>query len=659
MRTPTSAAISSSDTASTPRVPNRSSAASTTRMRVFPVTLISGVMVRAGDLLRRGAVPHTGRVTASSTTTAPSTLTFPVGFSWGTATASFQIEGATQVDGRTDSIWDTFCRVPGAIAGGDTGEPACDHYRRMPEDVALMADLGLDTYRFSVAWPRVRPTVRRGQPGRLDFYSRLVDELLAHDIRPWVTLYHWDLPQTLEDAGGWTNRDTAVSLRGVHRRSMRPSATGSDVDDAERAVVLGLSRLRGGVHAPGRTEPEAAVAAVHHLLLAHGSASRSLRAGGAEQVGITLNFNPVTAAHPTTRRTPIPSAASTGCTTGSFSTRSCAVRTRPTSLDDLAPFGLGDHIRDGDLELIAAPIDVLGVNYYSTAHVEAQPPRPARRRSRRCRGRWASTPPATCRGVCRARRWMGVEADGLRRLLVRIHTEYPATPLVITENGSAWDDTVGPDGEVDDPERVEYLRDHLAAAHRRSKKASTCAATSRGRCSTTSNGPFGYGKRFGIVHVDYATQLRTPEVERQVLRRHRPSQRPLTSFSGFVSPNAVILAGIGDTNGNGRRRNRALYQMVDSCGRHHLRDRRVAHGETNRHHRRHRVRRHRPRRASDPRRARLRAGAGDPSRPAHRPRPSGPRKRSSTTTRSTTSAPSSATGSTTRSRAASPPSPVT
>ena len=440
-------------------------------------------------------------------------MTFPVGFSWGTATASFQIEGATQADGRTDSIWDTFCRVPGAITDGHTGEPACDHYRRMPDDVALMADLGLDTYRFSVAWPRVRPDGGAVNPAGLDFYSRLVDELLAHDIRPWVTLYHWDLPQTLEDAGGWTNRDTAYRFAeytsSVYEALGDRVPTWTTLNEPWCSAFLGYAA---GVHAPGRTEPRAAVAAVHHLLLAHGLGIEALRAGGAEQVGITLNFNPVTAAHPDDPADADLVRRLDGLHNRVFLDPIVRGEYPADVAADLAPYGLDDHIRDGDLDVIGAPIDVLGVNYYSTSHVEARPPTPGQEELEALP--WTVGIEAArnvSRGLPRTAMGWEIEADGLRRLLVRLHTEYPGTPLVITENGSAWDDTVGADGEVDDPERVEYLRDHLAAAHAAIVEGVDLRGYLAWSLLDNFEWAFGYGKRFGIVRVDYDTQVRTPK----------------------------------------------------------------------------------------------------------------------------------------------------
>jgi beta-glucosidase len=458
-------------------------------------------------------------VTESSTTTVPrSTSTFPEGFAWGTATASFQIEGSTEADGRTDSIWDTYCRVPGAIANGDTGEPACDHYRRMPDDVKLMADLGLDTYRFSVAWPRVRPDGGAANPAGVDFYSRLVDELLAHDIEPWVTLYHWDLPQTLEDAGGWTNRDTAYRFAEytatVYDALGDRVPTWTTLNEPWCSAFLGYA---GGIHAPGRTEPRAAVAAIHHLLLAHGLGIDVLREAGATRVGITLNLTPLTAEHPDDPADADVLRRLDGLHNRVFLDPIMRGVYPADVAADLAPFGLDDHIRDGDLALIGAPIDVLGVNYYTTSHVEAKPPTPGNESLEAIP--WAvgvETVRNVSRGLPRTDMEWEIEPDGLRRLLVRLHTEYPGTPLVITENGSAWEDTVGPDDQVDDPQRVDYLRSHLAAAHAAISEGVDLRGYLAWSLLDNFEWSYGYSKRFGIVRVDYGTQVRTPKSSAKV-----------------------------------------------------------------------------------------------------------------------------------------------
>ena len=444
---------------------------------------------------------------------------FPDHFAWGAATAAFQIEGSTHADGRTDSIWDTFCRRPGAVVGGDTGEPACDHYRRMVDDVALMADLGLDTYRFSVAWPRVRPDAGDVNPAGIDFYSRLVDTLLEHDIAPWVTLYHWDLPQTLENAGGWTSRDTAYRFAEYTATVFEALGdrvpTWTTLNEPWCSALLGYAA---GVHAPGRTEPRAAVAAVHHLLLAHGLGTEVLRAGGAEQVGITLNLWPYETAHPADPAEADLARLMDGLQNRIFLDPILRGEYPADVQAHLEPFGIDEHIVDGDLALISAPIDVLGVNYYTTSQIEGRKPSVDNADWETIA--WAIGVDAVrnvSRGLPRTAMGWEVDPDGFSALLRRIHAEYPPVALVITENGSAWDDVLDGDGHVDDPERVAYLQSHLGAV----LDAIADGVDVRGYLAWSLLDNFewglGYSKRFGIVHVDYDTQIRTRKTSAEVL----------------------------------------------------------------------------------------------------------------------------------------------
>jgi len=434
-------------------------------------------------------------------------LSFPTGFVWGAATASFQVEGATAVDGRTDSIWDEFCRRPGAVAGGDTGEPGADHYRRFADDVDLMSELGLGAYRFSVAWPRVRPDGGAENGRGLDFYDRLVDGLLAKGISPWATLYHWDLPQALEERGGWTVRDTAYRFADFAESVV--ARLGDRVDGWLTLNEPWCSAFVGyasGRHAPGVRSESAAVAAVHHLLLGHGLAMERIRAAApVVPAGITLNLFPVHAA------------------SGSAADQEAARRIDglqnrifldpllrggyPADLrSDLAPYGLAELVRDGDLDLISGPIDLLGVNYYRSYLVAGggTPDGPSE---------WvgASDVEFLTSGKPRTDLGWEVEPDGLTELLVSLHEQYPDLPLYITENGAAYPDRLGPDGTVRDADRVAFLDGHLRAAH---------AAVSRG---VDLRGYFcwslldnlewaeGYAKRFGLVHVDFETLRRTPK----------------------------------------------------------------------------------------------------------------------------------------------------
>jgi len=436
-------------------------------------------------------------------------VTFPAGFSWGAATAAFQIEGATHEDGRTDSVWDTFARTPGKVLGGDTGDPACDHYHRMPQDVALLAELNLDTYRFSTSWARVRPDGGPPNQKGLDFYSRLVDELLAKGIRPWLTLYHWDLPQALEDQGGWTSRDTAYRFadyaQTVHDALGDRVPTWTTLNEPYCAALLGYA---GGQHAPGRTEPRAAVAAVHHLLLAHGLGVQVLRDAGVGgetgSVGITLNLLPVSPADHASAADVDVARRVDGLQNRIWLDPVLRGRYPDDVLEDLAPYGVREVVQDGDLETIGAPIDVLGVNYYFTFTMRAaeQPRLPSE---------WvgAETATDTPEGLPVTAMGWEVEPSGLRDMLLRLQDEYPGTPLVVTENGAAFDDEVAPDGAVHDEDRRSYLEGHLRAAH----EAIEAGVDLRGYLAWSLldnfEWAFGYSRRFGIVRVDYETQERT------------------------------------------------------------------------------------------------------------------------------------------------------
>jgi beta-glucosidase len=443
-------------------------------------------------------------------------LVFPAGFLWGAATAAFQIEGATRADGRRDSIWDAHCRRPGAIVGGDTGEPAADHYRRMRDDVALMADLGLTSYRFSVAWPRVRPDGGPVNEAGLDFYRRLVDELLEHDIVPWVTLYHWDLPQALEDAGGWPHRDTAY--RFAEYADTVYEALGDRVpfwttmNEPFCAALLGYGS---GEHAPGRSEPAAAVAAAHHLLLGHGLAVQAIRARNPqESVGITLNFAPIAPLDPADPADVEAARRIDGLQNRLFLEPILRGCYSADVLDDLTPYGLPDRIGDGDLATIAAPLDLLGVNYYLGNTVSARPdpaPRPSRIVAPSPPGSpWVGAENVSFRKVGRpvtGQDWE-IYPEGLTALLVWLHTEYPGVPLYVTENGAAFPDTVR-DGTVDDPDRLGYLADHLRAIHAAVEAGADVRGYFYWSLLDNFEWAWGYSQRFGLVHVDYETQRRT------------------------------------------------------------------------------------------------------------------------------------------------------
>ncbi|MHA3703231.1 GH1 family beta-glucosidase [Jatrophihabitans sp. YIM 134969] len=440
------------------------------------------------------------------------TPVLPPSTRFGVATASYQIEGAVTADGRGPSIWDTYSHTPGATVDGDTGDVACDHYHRHGEDVAIMRDLGVDAYRFSIAWPRVQPLGSGAvNPAGLAFYERLVDELLDAGIEPVPTLYHWDLPQPLEDAGGWPLRDTAERFADyatiVHDALGDRVSKWITLNEPYCSSILGYAV---GRHAPGRREGRPALAAAHHLLLGHGLAVQRMRERRPEQeYGITLNFLPVTPA--SASPADVAATARVHLVNNTLFTEPVLAGTYPAEVADVfGAFGDLDFVKPGDLEITSAPVEFLGVNYYFpgvVAAAEHDVADPASRTAADLGSRLVVDPDADTTTMG----WP-VEADGLTRLLRWIHDTYgDAVPAIeITENGRACADVVV-DGEVDDPDRVRYLADHLAAT------ADAIAAGVPVRAyycwSLLDNFEWaeGYAQRFGIVYVDYATQQRIPK----------------------------------------------------------------------------------------------------------------------------------------------------
>ncbi|HEY3737671.1 MAG TPA: family 1 glycosylhydrolase [Jatrophihabitans sp.] len=451
--------------------------------------------------------------------------TFPNGFVWGSATAAYQIEGAVQEDGRGPSIWDTFSHTPGKVANGDTGDVADDHYHRVSADVALMKSLGLRAYRFSTAWPRIIPT-GAGAVNRagLDFYSRLTDELLAAGIDPYVTLYHWDLPQPLEDAGGWLNRDTAA--RFADYAAAVGAALGdrievfSTLNEPWCSAYLGYGT---GVHAPGKQDNGAAITASHHLNLAHGLGTSALRSvlPADRQVMLTLNLANI---RPATDSDADRNAARHADALGN------RIYLEPV-FDGHYPADLiaetqhltdWSFIKDGDLEAINVRTDILGINYYSPTLVQAATPELHAQIPRGFVNDPQSAPGPTpypgtdlvfsCpqEGPYTAMGWR-IEPGSLTELLVDVAKRYPTVPLMVTENGAAYDDVVEQGGAVHDTGRQAYVHDHLAAIH----DAIEAGADVRGYFQWSLMDNFewalGYSKRFGMVHVDYDTLVRTPK----------------------------------------------------------------------------------------------------------------------------------------------------
>ncbi|HEX4816480.1 MAG TPA: GH1 family beta-glucosidase [Nonomuraea sp.] len=456
-------------------------------------------------------------------------LRFPAGFAWGAATSAYQIEGGVSADGRGPSIWDTFTKTPGRILNGHHADVAIDHYHRFKEDVAIMAELGLSAYRFSVSWPRVQPTGCGpiNQKG-LDFYRRLVDELREHGIDPWLTLYHWDLPQELEDRGGWPNRDTAYRFAeyaaAVHEALKDSLHTVSTVNEPWCAAFLGYAS---GEHAPGRREPENAIRGAHHLNLAHGLAVQAMNA---RRVGGCVNLYAV---DPATDSVEDLDAARRidGLQNRFFLDALLLGRYPEDVLDDLP--GDKDFIQPGDLKIISAPIDVLLVNYYSRFTVSGAP---GGKQSAAAAPTDAGSPwvgsehvsfvsaglPVTAMG------WE-IDASGLVEILTRVAREYPPVPMVVSENGAAFDDVLD-GGRVHDRERQAYVEAHLVAC----KEAIDAGVPLEGYFAWSLMDNFewawGYGKRFGLVHVDFETQERRlkdsalwySEIIRQN-RRHEPT----------------------------------------------------------------------------------------------------------------------------------------
>ncbi|MFG2652109.1 GH1 family beta-glucosidase [Streptomyces sp. NPDC048436] len=452
---------------------------------------------------------------------------FPEGFVFGAATASYQIEGGVTEGGRGPSIWDTYSHTPGRTDGGDTGDVACDHFHRYPEDVALLRDLGVDSYRFSIAWPRIQPTGQgpANQKG-LDFYSRLVDELLEAGIEPAATLYHWDLPQALEDRGGWRVRETAerfgeyAGIVAEHLADRVPRWI--TLNEPWCSAFLGYSV---GRHAPGAKEGTGALAAAHHLLVGHGLAMKALRAAGVREAGITLNLD---------RNLPATESAADRAAVVRADTQHNLVWTEPIlagryPASDEDTWGelitRQDFRREGDLELIAQPLDFLGVNYYRPIVVADAPyrePDPALRVA--TDNRYAETGYPDVRRT--AMGWP-VVPESFTDLLTALKAAYGEAlpPVHITENGSAEDDVVAEDGAVHDADRVAYLHGHLTAL----RAAMDAGVDVRGYYVWSLLDNFewalGYAKRFGIVRVDYDTQRRTPKDSyhwyRKLIAAHR------------------------------------------------------------------------------------------------------------------------------------------
>jgi beta-glucosidase len=425
---------------------------------------------------------------------------FPPDFVWGAATAAYQIEGAWDENGKGESIWDRFSHTPGKIANGETGDVACDHYHRWAEDVALMKSLGLQAYRFSMSWPRVLPQGRGPvNTAGLDFYSQLVDALLEAGIEPFVTLYHWDLPQALQDQGGWPARATAAAF--AEYADLASRRLGDRVKHWMTLNEPWVSAFVGyleGRHAPGHTDLDEALAAAHHLLLAHGLAVPIIRQNSPDaQVGIAINLSVKTPASPSSAD--LAAAWLEDGLLNRWFLDPLAGRGYP--LDSVRHYGRPmDFVRDGDLEAAAASLDFLGVNYYfrdvvrSAAIPEAEnEPRTVFPNPERTDMGWEVYP------------------EGMYQILGRLHFDYHFPALYVTENGAAFPDQVEADGQVDDPRRIAYLRGYTTAAAR----AIDAGVPLRGYFVWSLLDNFewahGHSMRFGLIYTDYMTLRRIPK----------------------------------------------------------------------------------------------------------------------------------------------------
>jgi len=417
------------------------------------------------------------------------------GFIFGAGTSAYQIEGAAHADGRLPSIWDRFCATPGKVARGENGDVACDHYHRLDQDLDLLAGLGLDAYRFSIAWPRVMQADGRPNAKGLDFYQRLVDGLQRRGLQAFVTLYHWDLPQHLEDQGGWLHRETAWRFADFADLMSRTLAGGvaawATHNEPWCAAYLGYGN---GHHAPGHCEPRWGVQAMHHLLLGHGLALAALRANDPDvPVGLVANVAP---GYPETDSAADRHAADLFDAYQNRWVLDPLLKGRyPDELFEVWP-GTEPRVLPGDMDIIARPMDWLGLNYYSRAVLRADGPHGIG---------WVHDP-----AVERTTMDWEVYPQGLEDMLRQLHRTYPNLPPIhITENGMSSADTVAADGQVDDTQRQHYLKRHLAALSR----AMDAGVDVRGYFVWSLMDNFewawGYERRFGIVHVDFATQQRT------------------------------------------------------------------------------------------------------------------------------------------------------
>ncbi len=452
---------------------------------------------------------------------------FPANFNWGVATSSFQIEGAAQIDGRGVSVWDTFCATPGKVANGDNGDVACDHYNRFPEDIALMKEMGITSYRFSLAWPRMFPNgdTQPEQRG-FDFYNRLIDALIEADIEPVVTLYHWDLPQALEDRGGWGSRDIVPAF--VHYAESAVAAFGDRVNQwitlNEPWCFSWLGYLS-GVHAPGRQDLDTAIAAAHHSALVHAEATRAIKAIKPEaRVGIACNM--------TTYRLDDESNSDLQDLRTLMDGQlnrwwldAALYGVYPAELVELYGEKLSRVVLPGDMAALKCDTDFLGVNYYSDSFIstpkEDSQPASANSSPHPFPQAFDGTTP----GPHTDMGWP-ITPSGLFELLKRIKDSWPMIDsIAITENGVAFGDGPDVNGVVNDVRRIEYLEAHLASIGKAIERGVPVDAYFAWSFMDNFEWAEGYEKRFGMIYVDFETLERTPKqsarVYQELIARHR------------------------------------------------------------------------------------------------------------------------------------------
>jgi beta-glucosidase len=443
---------------------------------------------------------------ATSGDGAPGPRRFPPGFLWGAATSAYQIEGAVHEDGRGQSIWDTYSHTPGKVHAGDTGDIACDSYHRLDEDLSLLSELGVDGYRFSIAWPRIQPTGRGSvNEAGLDYYRALVAGLRDRGIMPVATVYHWDLPQALEDEGGWANRETAQRFAAYAQ--LVAQALGDQVgmwitmNEPQQAANQGY---RVGTHAPGKTDYGLAAAATHHLLLGHGLALEAMRSSlpGRTAIGISLDLHPV---RPTSEDV-LDAAAVLDSEHNRIFLEPVLHGTYPArARSELLP--PAELIEPGDMRTISAPVDFLGLNYYSPYYIGVGDADDLRRGESPLPGHPGLVNYAPPELPTTTMGWL-VEPNGLYDTLVALDREAPQLPIFITENGCASDDYITPEGEVNDLDRIAFLEGHLDAAWRAIQDGVNLAGYFHWSLMDNFEWARGYQRRFGLYFVDFATQRR-------------------------------------------------------------------------------------------------------------------------------------------------------